>query len=198
MVGPLLQITSTPARYEYEITRARLEISQEAPAVRRTTQRASINMRQQAGRLEMDSVRRRSDMGFKGVVDRANFEGDKGKQTALEATGSYAEIGNQLADIAHGANVPDTMWGQAMKHNNGQLVLVPVSPVDIHYIPANLQMDYQPGQMNADWDIGRAKLNFVPGSFALNFSQYASINIEYIGGYNYVPPSANPDFVAEA
>ncbi|MDL2252738.1 DUF6470 family protein [Ruminococcaceae bacterium OttesenSCG-928-I18] len=198
MIRPLLEITTTPPQYEYQITRARLEISQEAPKVDRRTQRASLNMRQQAGRLEMNSVRRRSDMGFKGVVDRANYEADLGRQTALEKTGDYAEIGNQLANIAHGANIPDTLWGQSMKHNQGNLVLVPVSPVDIHYIPASLQTDFQPGQMHADWNIGRAKLNFVPPSFSLNFTQYASINIEYTGGPLYVPPSADPNFVAEA
>ena len=198
MIGPLLEITTTPPQYEYQVTRAKLEISQEAPKVDRTTQRASLNMRQQAGRLEMNSVRRRSDMGFKGVVDRANYEADLGKQAALEKTGDYADIGNQLANIAHGANIPDTLWGQSMKHNQGNLVLVPVSPIDIHYIPASLQTDFQPGQMKADWNVGRAKLDFVPPSFSLNFTQYASINIEYIGGPLYVPPSADPNFVAEA
>ncbi len=198
MTGPLLRITTTPAQYEYQITRARLEINQQPAEVDRTTQRAALNMRRQAGRVEMNTVRRRSDMGLKGVVDRANYEADQGKQAAMEATRNYAEIGNQLANIAKGANIPDTLWGKSMQHSKGDLVLMPVSPIDIHYVPASLQMDYQPGQMNANWNVGRAKLNFVPGSFALNFTQFASINIEYLGGPHYVPPSADPNFVAEA
>ncbi len=198
MTGPLLRITTTPAQYEYQITRARLEISQKLPEVDRTVRRASLNMSLQAGRLEMDSVRRRSDMGLKGVVDRAEYEGDQGRNAALEATGNYADIGNQLAKISKGANIPDTLWGKSMQHSKGDLVLMPVSPVNIRYIPASLQMDYQPGQMSANWDVGRAKLDFVPGSFQLNFTQYSSINIEYLGGPNYVPPSADPNFVAEA
>lgn len=195
---PLLEITTTPARYEYAVARAKLQISQDKPTVDRTTRRASLNMREQSGRVEMNTVRRRSDMGFKGVVDRANYEGDRGVQTAMEKTGDYAQMGNQLANFHKGANIPDTMWGQTMKHSQGDLVLVPVSPIELHYIPASLATDYQPGEMNANWNVGKARLDFVPGSFSLNFLEYASISIQYLGGPNYVPPSADPNYEAMA
>ncbi len=198
MVKPLLEITTTQARYEYEVARAKLEMSSEKPAVTRTTTRASINMRTQAGRLEMNTVRRRSDMGFKNVVDRANYEADRGRQAAMEATGNYASFGNQIANIAHGGNIPDALWSQTMQHSQGDLVLVPVSPIDIQYIPASLVADFTPGEMQSNWDVGRARLDFVPGSFKMNISQYASIDIKYTGGPNYAPPSADPNFVAEA
>lgn len=196
---PLLQITTTPARYEYEITRARLEISQQQPTVDRTTKRATINMRTQAGKLEMNTVRRRSDMGLKGVVDRANYDADLGKNAAVEATRNYVAFGEQVKNFHKGANIPDAMWNKWMQQNKqGDLVLIPLSPVDIHYIPSSLEMDYQPAQMNTNWNVGRARLDFVPGSFSLNFTQYASISIEYLGGPMYVPPSADPDFEAMA
>ncbi len=195
---PLLEITTTYAQYEYEITNARLEISQDNPTTDRSTSRAELNMRHQAGRLEMNTVRRRSDMGFKGVVDRATFEGEEGKEAALKATRDYVEIGNQMAKFYEGVSIPDALWSKSIAHNKGELVLVPVSPVDIHYIPANLAMDYKAGEMQTDWNIGRARLDFTPGSFGLNFTQYASIDIEYVGGFMYVPPSADPNFEAQA
>ncbi len=195
---PLLQITSVPAQYEYQIERARLEISQPKPQVERVTQRASLNMRQESGRLEMDSVRRRSDMGFKGVVEGAEHEADLGFEAAKEATASYAEIGNQLAKISQNTNIPDTLWGQSSLHNKGELVLMPLSPVEIQYMPAKVHTSYNPGSIRADWNINKAQLDFVPGSFSLVFSQYASLDIEYIGGFHYVPPSASPDFESQA
>jgi hypothetical protein len=198
MVRPLLEITTTPARYEYEMMRARLEISQERPVVERKVSRATLNMKRQAGRFEMNTVRRRSDMGMKGVVDRANYEADLGLSAAQKATVTYTEFGNQVAKIQNGANIPDTLYGQSMQHSQGELVLMPVSPIEIHSIPANLAVDFTPGRMQAEWNVGKAKLDFVPPTFALNFSQYASINIEYIGGYNYVPPSSDPNYEARA
>ena len=198
MIRPMLEITTTPARYEYEVMRAKLEISKEKPTVDRTVKRASLNMQRQAGRVEMNSVRRRSDMGFKGVVERANYEADNGRKAALQVTGNYAEFGNQVAMQHKGATIPETMWGQSMQHRQGDLVLVPLSPVDIQYIPASLTADFQPGEMTANWNVGRARMEFSPPSFSLNFTQYASINIEYTGGFVYAPPSADPNFEAKA
>lgn len=195
---PLLEITTVKPQYEYNVSHAKLQISQEQPRVNRTTQRASLNMRQQAGRFEMNSVRRRSDMGFKGVVDQARYQGDLGRKAASEATGNYADIGNQLAQIHYDTNIPDTLYGKSMIHNQGNLVLVPVSPVDIHYIPASLAADFQPGSMQSDWNIGKARLDFVPPEFGLNFTQYASIEFSYTGGPIYVPPSSDPNFEADA
>ena len=198
MIKPLLEITTTPARYEYEISRAKLQINQQHPTVERSVKRASLNIRTQAGRVEMNSVARRSDMGFKGVVDRANYEADQGRQLVSEATGNYAEFGNQLANIAHGGNSPDALYSQSMQHSKGDLVLVPVSPIDIQYMPASLAMDFTPGEINTNWNIGKARLDFVPGSFNINFTQYSSIKIEYLGGPVYVPRSADPNFEATA
>ena len=198
MIKPLLEITTTPARYEYEISRAKLQINQQHPTVERSVRRASLNIRTQAGRVEMNSIARRSDMGFKGVVDRANYEADQGRQLVSEATGNYAEFGNQLANIAHGGNIPDALYSQSMQHSKGDLVLVPVSPIDIQYMPASLAMDFTPGEINTNWNIGKARLDFVPGSFNINFTQYSSIKIEYLGGPVYVPRSADPNFEATA
>lgn len=198
MMRPVLEISTTPARYEYQVMRARLEVTQEKPKVDRKVSRATINMQKQAGRFEMNTVRRRSDMGFKGVVDWANSDGERGRKQALETTGNYAEMGNQVAQFHKGGNFADAIWSQAMKQNQGDLVLLPVSPIDIQYIPASLAADYQPGEMQADWDVGRARMDFVPGSFNLDFIQYASVNFEYVGGFNYVPAAADPNYVAEA
>lgn len=198
MVRPLLEITTTPAQYEYEVVRAKLQINQEKPTVERTTSRATLNMRRQAGRLEMNSTRRRSDMGFKGVVERASYEAGLGRQAAQEATGNYVALGNQAANIAKGGNIPDALWSQTMQHSQGDLVLVPLSPVDIQYVPASLSMDFQPPSMQANWNVGQARLEFVPGSFKLNVTQYASVNIEYTGGPVYAPPSADPNFEGTA
>lgn len=198
MMKPLLEITTTPAKYEYEVSKGMLKISQQRPTVDRTTKRASINMRSRAGRVEMNTVARRSDMGFKGVVDRANYEADRGVRAVSEATGNYAEFGNQIANIAHGGNISDALYSQSMQHSQGDLVLVPVSPVEIHYVPASLAMDFIPGEMSANWNIGKARLDFVPPSFNINFSQYSSIKIEYLGGPVYAPPSADPNFEATA
>lgn len=199
---PLLEIQTTPARYEYEISNARL-VKSDKPAERQVN-RAAGNMRRQTGRVEMNSARRKSDMN---IVDRTRSDGQTvegtGSATAgVSGTGDYTGIGSQLAGATNQSQqmttVADSMWGQTMQHSKGDLVLVPVSPVELHYIPASMAMDYQTGELNANWNIGLAKLDFIPGSFRLNFTEFASISITYLGGPNYVPPSAAPDFEVQA
>ncbi len=198
MSRPLLQITTTPAQFEYEVKYARLQITQEQPTVNRTVKRASLNMQRQAGRFDMNSVRRRSDMGLKEPLEQAQSQAQKGREQVLETTSNYVEFGNQVAMQHKGANIPDTLWSQRMQKNQGDLVLVPLSPVEIQYTPSVMEMEYKPSEISAEWNIGRAKLDFTPPSFEVNFTQYASINIEYVGGFNYAPPSANPNFEASA
>lgn len=223
MVRPLLEITTTPARYEYEVVRAKLEISQERPVADRKVSRASSNMRRQAGRFDMNTVRRRSDLNagsnnnntaktiLAGSAARTGTTGTEYSNgvTVQQSTGyasssgnvvNYSEYSNAMAArSAEGSSiVSGTVWGQSMQHSQGDLVLVPVSPVDIHYIPASLAGDFEFGSTSTNWNVGKARLDFVPGAFSLNFTQYASISIEYIGGFNYVPPSSDPDYEGTA
>lgn len=198
MIRPLIQVTTTPARLEYQVQRAKLQMEQQQPTAQRTVKRAQLNMRRQAGRFEMNTVRRRSDMGFKGVVDRANYEADLGRQQASKTTAQKASLGNALLNFHKGANIPDALWSQQAQEFNTDLVLQPVSPAEIRYVPAQLEADYVPGEMQTDWNVGKARLDFVPGSFNINITQYASISFEYTGGFNYVPRSADPNFQASA
>lgn len=201
---PLLEIQTTPARYEYEMSHAKLVKSDKPATSGRQVSRAAVNMRKQAGRVEMGSVRRKSDMN---IVDRTRT----GAKTTVDSTGKsavpvngagdYTSIGSQLAGASgqtQVASVADSMWGRTMQHSKGELVLVPVSPVELHYIPASLAMNYQQSEVNTNWNVGLAKLDFVPSSFRLNFTEFASISITYTGGPLYVPPSADPNFEAQA
>ena len=37
-------------------------------------------------------------------------------------------------------------------------------------------------------------LEFIPASFGVEVINEAKVEIEYIGGYNYAPPSSSPDY----
>lgn len=198
MTGPLLKITTTPTKIEYEVTRAKLETSQEKPQVSRKTTQGKLSMEKTEGRLEMNTKAYRSDMGFKDVVERAGYDANLARQKVSEATTNYVELGNSIINIQKGGNIPDALWSQAMQHSKGDLVLMPLSPADIKYVPASLKTDFEPGSVQSDWNVGAAKVDFVPGLFKLNIVQYSSISFEYLGGPIYVPASANPDFVGEA
>lgn len=45
------------------------------------------------------------------------------------------------------------------------------------------------------WEMTRKELEFVPGRFHMEITQYPEVSIEYKGGFQYVPKSSDPDYV---
>lgn len=194
----LLKITSTPIKYELSSERARLEINQERPSSTMGKTGGTFEIHQRQVQVQLDTFERRNSMGFRGVQAFADDNAARGKDAVMRATGSYADFGNEIVNIQKGATIPNAMFSQAMQRASGELVLVPLSPTDISWQPGGTTLDYTPVELTFDWNVGQARLNFVPGNLSMNITQYPALNIEYLGGPVYVPPSAAPNYEATA
>ena len=75
---------------------------------------------------------------------------------------------------------------------------LPSGGADLTWNPAQLDMNYQPGDVSVDWDVSANEFNFIPGSIRMKVTQLASVNIEYLGGPLYFPPSAMQKFNMES
>ena len=42
--------------------------------------------------------------------------------------------------------------------------------------------------------MSKNELEFVPGRFKMEITQFPEVNIEYTGGFMYVPASADPEY----
>lgn len=195
----LLNYSTTPIQYEMKVTRASLQVAeQKAAQMNMTRTGGTMNMESQMTKVRLDTFERRSDMGLKNMPDFMRDAAQRGRSAGLQATRGYAELGNQLINIQDGANIPDALFSQYMQHAQAELVLVPISSTDISWMPASLNMDYSPVDLNFNWDTGGAQFQFVPGSISMNITQYPSIKFEYLGGPIYAPPSADPNYQGEA
>lgn len=195
----LLQITSVPLRYQLSIERARLEMNPErtAPEYKRTP--AKVEMHQEISKMRQDSFEFRKGLGLK-TVRTANDEAAKrGVSDAIRATGQYTDFGNQLVHIEKGANIPDTAWSQYFQRaTEGSLVFVPLSPVDISWSQGGADISYTPATMDFSWSRPKTNFEFVPGNVTMNIEQYPRLEIKFLGGPIYVPPSADPNYEASA
>lgn len=195
----LLNYTSVPIRFEMQVTPASLQIAeQQAAQYEMTRTGGTMAMESQMVKVRLDTFERRSSMGLKGMPDFINDAADRGRSAGLRATRDYAEFGNQLINIQKGANIPDALFSQYMQHSQAELVLMPLSPTDISWVPSSLNMDYSPVDLNFNWNMGGTQMQFVPGSISMNITQYPSIQFEYTGGPIYAPPSADPNYQGEA
>ena len=198
-MGPLLQITSIPCKYELSVERARLEIDHSPGRVEYQRNPARVEMHQEISKMRQDSFEFRKGLGLKTARTVNEESAQRGVQEAMRATADYANFGNQLVHIEQGANIPETAWSQYFQRaTEGELVFVPLSPVDISWTDGGADINYTPASMNFNWNPPESNVQFVPGQITMTITQYPKLEIEYLGKPIYVPPSADPDYQASA
>lgn len=195
----VLKITSTPIKLSMTSQRARLEAQLPSPHVNMEQTPGSIQMHSQNIKVNIDTYEQRQSLGRRTNKDFLAYQADKGKAAAQDATARYVQVGNQMAQIQKGANIPDIicmqMSSQMQPHTD--LEAMPLPPPDISWTPGSLEMKYTPSSIEFEADIKKAKTNYVPGELAINVEQYPKVEIEYMGDPLYVPPSAAPGYEAE-
>ena len=189
----LLRITSTPIKYELEVEHPKLEIKRENPSAIVDTKPAKLtitNMKDTS--VNISTYQARKSLG---IMDSADFTAQnaaESQQALTKQIGEYVQIGNQTSQIQDGVTVGDIYRSKMMDSTNYQLytAYLPSGGADLTWNPAQLDMNYQPGDVSVDWDVSANEFNFIPGSIRMKVTQLASVNIEYLGGPLYFPPSA--------
>lgn len=195
----VLKITSTPIKISMTSQRARLEAQLPSPHVNMEQTPGSIQMHSQNIKVNIDTYEQRQSLGRRTNQDFLAYQADKGKAAAQDATARYVQVGNQMAQIQKGANIPDIIYMQmsSQMQPHTDLEAIPLPPPNISWTPESLEMKYTPSSIEFEADIKNAETNYVPGELAINVEQYPKVEIEYMGDPIYVPPSAAPGYEAE-
>jgi len=197
----LLRITSTPIKYELEVEHPKLEIKRENPSATVDTKPAKLtitNMKDTS--VNISTYQARKSLGIMDFADFTAQNAAESQQALTKQIGEYVQIGNQTSQIQNGVTVGDIYRSKMMDSTNYQLytAYLPSGGADLTWNPAQLDMNYQPGDVSVDWDVSANEFNFIPGSIRMKVTQLASVNIEYLGGPLYFPPSAMQKFNMES
>ena len=190
----LLKITTVPIKIEMKVERARLEMKRNDPSVEMRAKNVQLRLRQQNTKVNIDTKDMRHSMGLRDVFQLSSDAAQEGQSAALEATAQYAEIGNQMAKIHQGANIADIMYSKFYRGYATQMAFIPSVGPEIDWAPASLDIQYDPAQLEMDWNIQKNVMQYYPGEFSIEVVQYPRVDIEYLGGFMYVPPSAEPGY----
>jgi hypothetical protein len=106
-------------------------------------------------------------------------------------------MGNSLSQIQTGVTV-----GEYFKNKNlnqasitGQLSLMNVASPEIRMENmAETTIDVSAASIEQNWDIEKNKMEYIPGKYHMEITQFPEVKVEYVGGMNYVPPSSAPDY----
>lgn len=197
MNSNLLQITTIPISIEIKVTNAKFEIAdKKQPKVNITTENGGYVMKAEPLKINIDTYEARKSLGYGHMTD-----GDMLKQKASEgftlAFQGTAKIAAQGDQLARGLSPADIAIQNARAGATIETIMefLPKEGADITFDGGTLNIDYQMGSQEFDWDIAqRVPMEFIPGSVELIVRDRPRVEIEYIGGPLYVPPSSDPNY----
>lgn len=195
----LIKITNIPIEYSYNVEPARLEMKQAGNPNRKTTREpAEMNIRQRNIQVRLDTTALRASLNMRTNEGFARYYASQGTQTAYQTIGESVQVGNQMGRIQDGVSIGQIIRQKMLEQPVSYTTFLPSSPPDISWQPQELNLEYDPGALHFDWQIMRNMMDYIPGKFQMNITQYPKIQIEYLGEPNYVPPSANPNYQEES
>lgn len=195
----VLKITTTPIKLSMTSQRARLEAQLPTPQMDIEQTPGSLQMRSQNIKVNIDTYNARQNLGHRTNKDFFAYEASRGRTAADEATARYVQVGNQMAQIQNGANIPDIIYMQMISRMQpkSSLDAVPLPAPDISWTPGQLDMDYSPSKLEFEAQLKETQTSYIPGELSINVEQYPKVEIEYTGDPRYVPPSASPAYEGE-
>lgn len=197
----LIKIVNVPIEYKMQIEHARLEMQDvaKAPSADVNTQNPQLKMRHTDIKMRQDSSAMFDSIGLKSPSSFMRSVAQKANADAQQNIAQIVTDGNIMAQ--KDATINDVVANHLFADSeNPQTVTtyLPTTGPAISWQPNSLSVDYQPGTVTFDWNVLQGTMKYIPGDVKMEILQYPSVEIEYIGGPTYVPPSADPNYVAPA
>ena len=155
-------------------------------------------MESRPAKINIDTYAARSSMGY-GEYNASDFnqrEADRGFKIAYQGVARIVNEGDQLA---RGVS-PSEIAAQQMRAGatiETAIDFLPKGGADVSFDKGTLSINYTPTDINIDWEnINSSVVEFVPGNIEFIVKEHPRVEIEYVGEPIYVPPSANPAYVA--
>ncbi len=197
MNSNLLQITTIPISIEIKVTNAKFEAAEtQQPKVNITTENGGYVMKAEPLRINIDTYEARKSLGYGHMndSDMLKQKASEGFTLAFQGTARVSAQGDQLA---RGVSPADIAIQNARAGATIETIMefLPKEGADITFDGGTLNIDYQMGSQEFDWDIAQqVPMEFIPGSVELIVRDRPRVEIEYIGEPLYVPPSSNPNY----
>ncbi len=197
---PLIEIKTVPIEIEIKTTNAKLEYARGTADLEISRNKGGLSIHSRPIRLNIDTFEARNSIvptPARSVAQNAQ----RGQQAANQATATYARQGQLLLNAQIGQELvtqfAEEAQNQNLKTNVGIQFLPSVAP-EISWDPAEMQIRYEMDKLNFDWRLNEPRFEFVPGDVQISVTQHPDVEIKYVGGPLFVPPSADPNYEAEA
>lgn len=194
----LLKITTTPIQYDLHIEPAHLQLKQaQNPRHDLLRDPSALSIRTRTIQVRLDTTELRASLNLRTSGEFARHYAEQGRQTAYRTIGEQVQFGNQMAQIQDGVTISQLVRQRMLEQPTTYTTFIPSVGPEIAWQPAETDIRYDPGSVTFDWKVMQNQMEFIPGRFQLQITQYPRVEIEYLGKPNYVPPSSSPDGQAD-
>lgn len=193
----LLQITTIPIKIEIKVTNAKYEYPDDRqPKVNISTKNGGFVMEAEPLKLKIDTYEARKSLGYGHMNMGDMFKKKAGEGWSLAYQGT-ARVSSEGEMLARGMSSSEIAIQNARAGATIETIMefLPKEGADITFDGGTLNIEYQMGSQDIDWDImPHLPMEFIPGSVEFIIRDKPRVEIEYIGDPIYVPPSANPNY----
>ena len=197
---PLIEITTVPIEIEMKVTDAKLEYARGVADLEIARNDGGLSIKSRPIRLNLDTFEARNSI-TPSVATSIEQNADKGTQAAYEATAAYARQGKLLLTAKIGQEMVTQFAKEAQFQNvktNVGIEFLPTVGAELNWDAGDMQIRFEMDKLNFDWRMNKASFEFTPGDIQFSVTQQPSVQIKYVGGPLYVPPSSDPNYEGEA
>jgi len=197
---PLIEIKTVPIEIEMKVTDAKLEYARGTADLEISRNDGGLHIKSRPIRLNMDTFEARNSI-VPSPARAISQNADKGQQAAYEATAAYARQGKILLTAKVGQDAIAQIAAQQQSQNvmtNVGIKFIPSVAPEMNWDAGEMQIRYEMDKLNFDWRMNHPTFEFTPGDIQISVTQQPNVEIKYVGGPLYVPPSSDPNYEGDA
>ena len=197
---PLIEITTVPIEIEMKVTDAKLEYARGTADLEISRNDGGLHIKSRPIRLNVDTFEARNSI-VPTTANAISQAANRGTQASYEATAAYARQGKLLLSAKVGEDMISQIAAQTQAQNvqtNVGIQFLPTVGAELNWDPGDMQIRFEMDKLNFDWRMNHPSFEFTPGDIQISVTQMPEVQIKYVGGPLYVPPSADPNYEGEA
>ena len=197
---PLIEITTVPIEIEMKVTDAKLEYARGTADLEISRNNGGLHIKSRPIRLNVDTFEARNSI-HPTTATAISQAADRGVQASYEATAAYARQGKLLLSAKVGEDMIAQIAAQQQMSNvqtNVGIEFLPTVGADLNWDAGDMQIRFEMDKLNFDWRMNQTTFEFTPGDIQISVTQMPEVQIKYVGGPLYVPPSADPNYEGDA
>ncbi len=193
---PLIEITTVPIEIEMKVTDAKLEYARGTADLEISRNDGGLHIKSRPIRLNVDTFEARNSI-HPTTATAISQAADRGVQASYEATAAYARQGKLLLSAKVGEDMIAQIAAQQQMSNvqtNVGIEFLPTVGANLNWDAGDMQIRFEMDKLNFDWRMNQTTFEFTPGDIQISVTQMPEVQIKYVGGPLYVPPSADPNY----